>query len=142
VGPGVPLLLSGAAGVISFLMFDGRVEATGFVVAVVLLQFCWNFAQPLLSGICAEACLRGRVVCAMGSIQTFGTGLGPAAAAATLASGSFAPMIYANSAILAASIAVTVLTIRAERRRRLLDEPWAWAIGGSAARLYFGGVIE
>ncbi|MBB3357180.1 MULTISPECIES: MFS transporter [unclassified Novosphingobium] len=113
-----PLLLSGAAGVISFLMFDGRVEATGFVVAVVLLQFCWNFAQPLLSGICAEACLRGRVVCAMGSIQTFGTGLGPAAAAATLASGSFAPMIYANSAILAASIAVTVLTIRAERRRR------------------------
>lgn len=55
------------------------------------MMFSRNFAQPLLSGICSEACQRGRVVCAMGSIQTFGTGLGPAAAAATLATGSFTP---------------------------------------------------
>jgi len=112
-----PLSLSCLAGVVSYLLFRGHVTAPGFIIAAVLLQFSWNFAQPLLSGICAQACQRGRVVCAMGSIQTFGTGLGPAAAAATLASGSFAPMIYANCAILALSIAVTVLTIGAEKRR-------------------------
>ncbi|HEY6870465.1 MAG TPA: MFS transporter [Novosphingobium sp.] len=112
-----PLLVSGGLGVTSFLLFGGRVTPTGFMAASVLLLFSWNFAQPLLSGICAEACHRGRVVCAMGSIQTFGTGLGPAAAAAMLGTGSFAPMIYANAAVLTASIAAVVLTILGERRR-------------------------
>jgi len=79
-------------------------------------MFSWNFAQPLLSGICSEACSRGRVVCAMGSIQTFGTGLGPAAAAATLVTGSFSVMIYSAAVVLALSVAVTIATIRRGHR--------------------------
>jgi hypothetical protein len=110
-----PLVMSGLLGIASFLLFRGGVTPTAFVIASVLMLFSWNFAQPLLSGICAEACSRGRVVCAMGSIQTFGTGLGPAAAAATLGTGSFAVMIYSASAITALSIAVTVLSISLQR---------------------------
>lgn len=106
-----PLIISGVLGVGSFFMYRGEVSSTAFVVATVLLLFAWNFAQPLLSGLCSDACRRGRVVCAMGSIQTFGTGLGPAAAAATLGSGSFDLTIYAASVVLVLSIAVTVLTI-------------------------------
>ena len=87
-----------------------------FIVATVLMMFSWNFAQPLLSGICSEACGRGRVVCAMGSIQTFGTGLGPAAAAATLVTGSFSVMIYSAAVVLALSVAVTIFTIRRGQR--------------------------
>jgi len=116
-GRTVPLILSGAAGVASFLLYDGQVAPDAFVIATVLMMFSWNFAQPLLSGICSEACQRGRVVCAMGSIQTFGTGLGPAAAAATLGTGSFRFMLYASCAVLALSIAVTAATIAGERRR-------------------------
>lgn len=111
-----PLVLSGMIGIASFLMFRGQVTSNAFIAATVLLLFSWNFAQPLLSGICAEACNRGRVVCAMGSIQTFGTGLGPAAAAATLVTGSFSFMIYAACAILALSIAVTIVTIARGQR--------------------------
>jgi hypothetical protein len=113
----LPLLASGVLGIASFSLFHDKVSETNFVLAVVLLLFSWNFAQPLLSGICAEACRRGRVVCAMGSIQTFGTGLGPAAAAMTLGTGSFATMIYANSFILALSVVIVVATIIGERRR-------------------------
>jgi MFS family permease len=116
-GRTLPLVLSGAAGIASFLLYDGRVAPDAFVIATVLMMFSWNFAQPLLSGICSEACQRGRVVCAMGSIQTFGTGLGPAAAAATLGTGSFRFMLYAACAVLAVSVAVTTLTIAGERRR-------------------------
>lgn len=106
-----PLIVSGVAGIASFLMFRGQVTHNSFIYACVLMLFSWNFAQPLLSGICSEACSRGRVVCAMGSIQTFGTGLGPAAAAATLVSGSFAIMIYSASIILALSVAITLTTM-------------------------------
>jgi MFS family permease len=116
-GRTVPLILSGAAGIASFLLYDGQVAPDAFVIATVLMMFSWNFAQPLLSGICSEACQRGRVVCAMGSIQTFGTGLGPAAAAATLGTGSFRFMLYASSAVLALSVAVTAATIAGERKR-------------------------
>lgn len=103
-----PLILSAIAGVIGFLMFRGHVTNTAFVIACVLMMFSWNFAQPLLSGICSEACQRGRVVCAMGSIQTFGTGLGPAAAAATLATGSFNLMLYSCCVVLVLSVAATI----------------------------------
>ncbi|WP_417613352.1 MFS transporter [Parasphingorhabdus sp.] len=107
-----PLVFSGAIGTVSFLMFRDHVTPSAFVVACTMMMFSWNFAQPLLSGICSEACQRGRVVCAMGSIQTFGTGLGPAAAAATLVTGSFTVMIYAASLILALSIVLTIATMR------------------------------
>jgi predicted MFS family arabinose efflux permease len=112
-----PLVGSGFVGVAGFFLFRGEVTPTNFVLAAVLLLFSWNFAQPLLSGICAQACHRGRVVCAMGSIQTFGTGLGPAVAAMTLGTGSFTTMIYANSVALVLSVGITVATIVGERRR-------------------------
>ncbi len=103
-----PLIVSAIAGIIGFLMFRGQVTNNAFVIACVLMMFSWNFAQPLLSGICSEACQRGRVVCAMGSIQTFGTGLGPAAAAATLGTGSFDLMLYSCCVVLALSVVATI----------------------------------
>ena len=111
-----PLVVTAITGVASFLMYRGQVVPNNFIVATVLMMFSWNFAQPLLSGICSEACGRGRVVCAMGSIQTFGTGLGPAAAAATLVTGSFSVMIYSAAVVLALSVAVTIFTIRRGQR--------------------------
>lgn len=114
-GRSMPLIVSGIAGIFAFLMFRGHVASLPFIVATVLMMFSWNFAQPLLSGICSEACQRGRVVCAMGSIQTFGTGLGPAAAAATLVTGSFSVMLYAAAAVLLLSVVVTVATIMSAR---------------------------
>jgi len=107
-----PLAASGVISVTSFLLLRGQMTGPSFILSVVLLLFGWNFAQPLLSGICAEADDRGRVVAAMGSIQTFGTGLGPAAAAATLVTGGFAAAIWSSSAILVASLAMVLLTIR------------------------------
>lgn len=118
-GRSMPLIVSAVAGVVSFLLYRGQVTPNAFLIGTVLMMFSWNFAQPLLSGICAEACSRGRVVCAMGSIQTFGTGLGPAAAAATLVTGSFSLMIYASCAVLILSVLVTVATISRRRRQDL-----------------------
>lgn len=115
-GRSVPLVISGVAGVISFLLLRGSISSDMFIVAIVLMMFSWNFAQPLFSGICSEACSKGRVVCAMGSIQTFGTGLGPAAAAATLGTGSFTVAIYGSCAILVMSVAVILVTIRRGRK--------------------------
>jgi predicted MFS family arabinose efflux permease len=111
-GRSVPLALSGIVSVVSFLMLLGHVPPTLFIASIIMLLFGWNFSQPLLSGICSEACAQGRVVCAMGSIQTFGTGLGPAAAAATLSSGSFAIAIWSSSAVLVLSVLIVLLTIR------------------------------
>lgn len=111
-----PLIVSAIAGIGGFLMFLGDVTNNAFVIACVLMMFSWNFAQPLLSGICSEACQRGRVVCAMGSIQTFGTGLGPAAAAATLATGSFDLMLYACCVVLALSVAATIWATSGKRK--------------------------
>lgn len=111
-GRTLPLLLSGVITIASFQMLLGSVPATSFVVAVILMLFGWNFAQPLLSGICCEADRCGRVVCAMGAIQTFGTGLGPAAAGATLHNGDFTSAIWGSCAVLLASIVVVVIAIR------------------------------
>lgn len=107
-GRKLPLLASALAGVAGFMLFRGDVTSTNFILACVLMMVSWNFAQPLLSGICSEACKRGRVVCAMGSIQTFGTGLGPAAAAATLATGSFDVMLIGSAIVLLLSVVTTI----------------------------------
>lgn len=111
------LIASGAILVASFLMLRGDVSALAFIAAATMLLLAWNFAQPLLSGICSEACPRGRVVCAMGSIQTLGMGLGPAAAAATLASGSFEIAIWGSAGILAASIAIIIWATHGQRAK-------------------------
>ena len=115
-GRAIPITLSGAACLLGFLLYRGEVSPTAFTIATVLTMLSWNFSQPLLSGLCSDACKRGRVVCAMGSIQTFGSGLGPAAAAATLASGSFDLMIYGACAVLIASTVITVITIKRGRQ--------------------------
>ncbi len=112
LGRALPLIVSGVISVASFQMLLGTVPATSFVVAAILLLFGWNFAQPLLSGICSEADRCGRVVCAMGAIQTFGTGLGPAAAGATLRGGDFSVAIWSAGAILATSLAIMIFAIR------------------------------
>lgn len=116
LGRAIPITLSGMACVIGFLLYRGQVSEMAFTVATVLTMLSWNFSQPLLSGLCSEACSRGRVVCAMGSIQTFGSGLGPAVAAATLVSGSFDLMLYGACAALVASVALTVITIYSRRQ--------------------------
>jgi len=110
-GRALPLLASGAISVASFQMLLGHLPASSFVLAAVLLLFGWNFAQPLLSGICADADRCGRVVCAMGAIQTFGTGLGPAAAGATLHDGDFSTAIWSSCAILVLSLGIMVFAI-------------------------------
>ncbi|CAH0355923.1 hypothetical protein BH11PSE5_BH11PSE5_21940 [soil metagenome] len=106
-----PLLASGAISIVSFQLLLGVVPAIGFVTAAVMLLFGWNFAQPLLSGICSEADRCGRVVCAMGAIQTFGTGLGPAAAGATLRGGDFSLAIWSSCGILLLSLGVIIFAI-------------------------------
>lgn len=116
-GRALPLLASGVISVASFQMLLGHVPATSFVIAAVLLLFGWNFAQPLLSGICSEADRCGRVVCAMGAIQTFGTGLGPAAAGATLRNGDFSIAIWASCGILALSLIIVLFAIGRSTRR-------------------------
>ena len=89
-----PLLLSAVVSVVSFVILLGHLTAWTLLLAGVLLIFAWNFSQPLFSGLCCEADPEGRVVCAMGSIQTVGYGLGPAAAALMLVHGSFTPIVW------------------------------------------------
>jgi len=107
-----PLAISGVVSVISFQMLDGRLAPAIFIAAMILLLFAWNYAQPLLSGVCSDADPKGRVVCAMGSIQTFGMGFGPAAAALTLGSGSFSTAIWGSCLVLAASLLIVIAGIR------------------------------
>lgn len=117
-GRALPLVISGVVSVASFQMLLGHISPVGFMIAAVMLLFGWNFAQPLLSGICSEADPCGRVVCAMGAIQTFGTGLGPAAAGATLRSGDFSIAIWASCAILMLSLALVLFAISRSHHRR------------------------
>lgn len=110
-----PLILSGIITIASFQLLLGQVPPSSFILAIVLMLFGWNFAQPLLSGLCSQADRCGRVVCAMGAIQTFGTGLGPAAAGATLYRGDFTVAIWGSCAVLLASITVVVVAIHRAR---------------------------
>jgi len=111
-GRALPLAFSGIVSVASFQLLNGHVSVVAFFLASAMLLFGWNFAQPILSGICAEADRCGRIVCAMGAIQTFGMGLGPAAVGLTLSSGGYAMAIWASEAILLASLAIVIIAIR------------------------------
>jgi len=90
----VPLLLGSLCIIVGFQMLIGRVGPIAYLVSIVLILFGWNFVQPLLSGMCCDADGRGRIVCAMAAIQTFGMGLGPAVAAPMIAGGSFKGAIW------------------------------------------------
>jgi hypothetical protein len=107
-----PIFLSGAVSISSFLMLLGGVGAWGLVLAAILLVASWNFTQPLLSGLCCDADPQGRVVCAMGCVQTIGFGCGPAAAALLFNGHDFAPVIWTGTAALAASLAALLVGLR------------------------------
>jgi hypothetical protein len=96
----------------SFLMLLGNVDGWGLVLAAVLLVASWNFTQPLLSGLCCDADRQGRVVCAMGCVQTIGFGCGPAAAALLFDGHNIAPVIWTGTAALAASLAALLIGLR------------------------------
>ncbi len=113
----LPLVGSGVVSILSFWMLRGHVTATALIVAGILFNFAWNLAQPLLSGVCAEADSKGRVVVAMGCIQTIGFGLGPALAATVLAGHDFSPVVWLSTAVLALSLLVVFAGVRAHGRR-------------------------
>jgi len=113
LGRAIPILISGAVSVLSIQMLLGEVSSVVLLVSAVLLTFAWNLSQPLLSGLCADADPEGRVVAAMGSVQTFGFGFGPAAAALLLRNGDFSPIIWGSSILMAISLAIIVSGIRA-----------------------------
>jgi len=118
-----PLGMSGVVLVLSFRLLDGHVSSTIFIAAMVLLLLAWNYAQPLLSGVCSDADRRGRVVCAMGSVQTFGMGAGPAAAAATLGSGDYSIAIWGSGVVAALSLIVVIIGIKTPSNPREAADP-------------------
>jgi DHA1 family inner membrane transport protein len=113
----LPLVASGFVSVVSFWMLRGRVSGTELVIAGVLFNFAWNLAQPLLSGVCAEADAQGRVVVAMGCIQTVGFGVGPALAAMTLREHDFSRTVWLSTAVLTVSLIIVLSGLRARRLR-------------------------
>ncbi len=111
-----PLMLSAAVSVVSFAILLGHLTSWTLMLAGVLLMLAWNFSQPLFSGLCCEADPEGRVVCAMGSIQTVGYGLGPAAAALLLVHGNFAPIVWMSIVVLLSGVAIVLVGMRARPR--------------------------
>lgn len=103
-----PLLLGSLCIIAGFEMLVGRVGPLAYMVSIILILFGWNFVQPLLSGMCSDADGRGRIVCAMAAIQTFGMGLGPAVAAPMIAGGSFAGAIWLAIAAMIAGLGFVV----------------------------------
>jgi DHA1 family inner membrane transport protein len=114
-----PLIVSGGISIVSFYLLSGHVTAAVLIVAGILFNFAWNLSQPLLSGICADADVKGRVVVAMGCIQTIGFGAGPALGALVLHDHNFMPVASLSAAVLLASLVIVVSGIRAEHRRAL-----------------------
>jgi predicted MFS family arabinose efflux permease len=112
-----PLIVSGAISIVSFYLLSGQVGASTLIVAGILFNFAWNLSQPLLSGLCAEADSHGRVVVAMGCIQTVGFGAGPALAAMVLRGHDFAPVAWLSAAVLVVSLIIVLAGMRAESRR-------------------------
>jgi predicted MFS family arabinose efflux permease len=114
-----PLIVSGVISLVSFYLLTGNVTASTLIAAGILFNFAWNLSQPLLSGLCAEADSQGRVVVAMGCIQTIGFGAGPALAAMVLHDRDFAPVAWLSAAVLVASLVIVLAGMRAESQRVL-----------------------
>lgn len=114
-----PLIVSGAISLVSFYMLSGPVIATTLIAAGILFNFAWNLSQPLLSGLCAEADSHGRVVVAMGCIQTIGYGAGPALGALVLHDHDFTPVAWLSAVVLVLSLLIVLAGIRAEGRRAM-----------------------
>jgi predicted MFS family arabinose efflux permease len=109
---GGPVACSAIVSVSAFLMLSRDLDPSLVVVCAILIVAAWNFAQPLLSALCSEADPQGRVVCAMGCVQTVGFGLGPAAAALLFDGRRFAPIIWMGSAALLAGVAILLVAFR------------------------------
>jgi MFS transporter, DHA1 family, inner membrane transport protein len=114
IGRGWPILLSGAVSILSYLLLLGHVVGGVLILAAILLVAAWNFTQPLLSGLCSDADPHGRVVCAMGCVQTVGFGCGPAAAAMLFDGDNFSPVIWLGTLSLIASLALLLLGLRSQ----------------------------
>lgn len=112
-----PLIVSSIISLMSFYLLSGHVVASTLIVAGILFNFAWNLSQPLLSGLCAEADSHGRVVVAMGCIQTIGFGAGPALAALVLHDRDFAPVAWLSAAVLVVSLVIVIGGIHSENRR-------------------------
>ena len=117
LGRVVPLIASGVISIFSFYLLGGHVTPAALMIAGLLFNFSWNLAQPLLSGVCAEADCQGRVVVAMGCIQTVGFGLGPAAAALLLRGHDFSPVAWMSTVVLALSLAIVLAGLKVRDRR-------------------------
>ena len=111
-----PLMASGLISLVSFWLLRGHVTGGELMIAGLLFNFAWNLAQPLLSGVCSDADCRGRVVVAMGCIQTVGFGIGPAMTATLLRGGDFRPPLAVSAAMVIVSLIVVLSGIRAHAR--------------------------
>jgi predicted MFS family arabinose efflux permease len=111
-----PLIASGVISLASFWLLRGHVTGTELMTAGILFNFAWNLAQPLLSGVCSDADCRGRVVVAMGCIQTVGFGMGPALTATLLRGRDFGPSLGVSAAVLVVSLIVVLGGLRAHAR--------------------------
>lgn len=117
LGRALPLIVTGGISILSFFMLRGHVTPSALMTAGLLFNFAWNLAMPLLSGICAEADSQGRVVVAMGCIQTVGFGLGPALAALLLHEHDFSPIVWMSTAVLVLSLVIVLAGLKARDRR-------------------------
>ena len=111
-----PLIASGILSVASFWLLRGQINGTELVVSGLLFNFAWNLAQPLLSGVCSDADCHGRVVVAMGCIQTVGFGIGPALTATLLRGHDYGPALWSSAAVLVVSLAIVLAGMRAHTR--------------------------
>jgi predicted MFS family arabinose efflux permease len=107
-----PIACSGIVSVASFAILLSHLDALLLLVSAVLIVAAWNFSQPLLSALCCEADPAGRVVCAMGCVQTVGFGLGPAAAALLFDGRRFSLIICMSTAALIAGVALSLAAFR------------------------------
>jgi predicted MFS family arabinose efflux permease len=115
VRPGWPMVCSGVVSVAAFVLLLRHLDGMLLLLSAVLIVASWNFAQPLLSGVCCAADARGRIACAMGCVQTVGFGLGPAAAGMLINGQSFAPIIWMSTGALFAGVAVLLTGLRVPR---------------------------
>ena len=67
-------------------------------------------------GVCADADCHGRVVVAMGCIQTVGFGIGPALTATLLRGHDYGPALWSSAAVLVVSLAIVLAGMRAHTR--------------------------
>jgi MFS transporter, DHA1 family, inner membrane transport protein len=111
-----PLIVSGLISLLSFWLLRGHVTGSELMTAGLLFNFAWNLAQPLLSGVCSDADCRGRVVVAMGCIQTVGFGIGPAVTATLLRGGDFRPPLAVSAGVVIVSLVVVLGGMRAHAR--------------------------